>query len=239
MAQRHIVFDTETTGLDPASGHRVVEVGCVELIDYLPTGNAFHRYINPQRDMPPEAEKVHGLSATFLNDKPLFKEISREFLAFVNGDPLVAHNAAFDMKFINAELIAAGHNAIDPATAIDTVKIARRKFPGAPASLDALCRRFGVDLSVRTKHGALLDAELLAEVYLELMGGRQSSFGLGSAEPSISAQKNGQGGLVNQQIQAFPRRHFAPSQAEQEAHQAFIREQLSNPIWEEYESACS
>ena len=170
---REIVFDTETTGLDPASGDRVVEIGCLELVNRLPSGETFHVYLNPERDMPAEAEAVHGLSAAFLADKPLFAQVADEFLAFVGDAPLIAHNASFDMKFINAELKACGRADLSGHKVIDTLKLARQKFPGAPASLDALCRRFGVDNSGRALHGALLDSELLAGVYLELSGGRQ------------------------------------------------------------------
>ena len=170
---REIVFDTETTGLDPASGDRLVEIGGVELVNHIATGQTFHRYINPERDVPAEAFTVHGLSAAFLADKPLFRDVAAEFLDFVGDAKLVIHNAAFDMKFINAELGWAERPSIPWARAVDTLEIARRRFPGAQNSLDALCRRFGIDNSGRTKHGALLDAELLAEVYLELMGGRQ------------------------------------------------------------------
>lgn len=170
---REIVFDTETTGLDPANGDRVVEIGCLELVNRLPSGETFHVYINPERDMPKEAEAVHGLSAAFLKDKPVFAEVVEAFLAFVGEAPLIAHNASFDMKFINAELRACGRPDLSAHKVIDTLAMARQKYPGAPASLDALCRRFGVDNSNRDLHGALIDSELLAGVYLELSGGRQ------------------------------------------------------------------
>jgi DNA polymerase-3 subunit epsilon len=170
---REIVVDTETTGLDPATGDRIVELGAVELVNHMPTGRTFHAYINPQRDVPQEAVEVHGLTAAFLADKPLFAGIAAEFAAFVGDARLVIHNAAFDMKFLNAELGWAGQPTVPWARAVDTLELARRRFPGAQNSLDALCRRFGIDNSGREKHGALLDSELLAEVYLELMGGRQ------------------------------------------------------------------
>ncbi|MBL6762108.1 MAG: DNA polymerase III subunit epsilon [PS1 clade bacterium] len=170
---REIVLDTETTGLDPASGDRIVEIGCLELVNRLPTGETFHVYINPERDMPREAEAVHGLSAGFLADKPLFSQIADDFVAFVKGAALIIHNAAFDMKFLNAELARLGRDDLRDNQIIDTLSMARQKFPGAPASLDALCRRFGVDNSGRDLHGALIDSELLAGVYLELSGGRQ------------------------------------------------------------------
>jgi DNA polymerase-3 subunit epsilon len=175
---REIVLDTETTGLDPAAGDRLVEIGGVELVNHVATGRTFHRYINPERDMPQEAFAVHGLSAAFLADKPVFREVVDGFLEFVGDARLVIHNVAFDMKFLNAELGWAERPSIPWARALDTLDIARRRFPGAQNSLDALCRRFGVDNSGRTKHGALLDAELLAEVYLELMGGRQQGLTL-------------------------------------------------------------
>ena len=171
---REIVLDTETTGLDPFSGHRIVEIGCVEMIGHIRTGNHFHSYLNPERDMPMEAQNIHGLSAEFLKDKPLFKTIARSFLEFIGDDPLIIHNAAFDLKFLNAELDRNGLPLIAMERAIDTVLMARQKFPGSPANLDALCKRFNIDTSARTKHGALLDAELLADVYLEFKGGPPS-----------------------------------------------------------------
>lgn len=170
---REIVLDTETTGLDPNNGDRIVEIGCLEIVNHLPSEKTFHVYINPQRDMPKEAEAVHGLSASFLADKPVFADIADDFLAFIGDDPLVIHNAAFDMKFLNAELAWAGYPSLEKHPVVDTLSMARQKFPGAPASLDALCRRFGVDNSGRDLHGALIDSELLAGVYLELSGGRQ------------------------------------------------------------------
>lgn len=170
---REIVLDTESTGLDPDQGHRVVEIGCVELFNFIPTGKTFQCYINPDRDMPIEAQNVHGLSAEFLSDKPRFEDIAEAFTDFIADSPLIIHNAGFDMKFLNAELRAASYQPIPFDRAVDTVQMARRKYPGQPASLDALCKRFGIDNSARDYHGALLDAQLLAEVYLELRGGRQ------------------------------------------------------------------
>ncbi|MFZ2467879.1 MAG: DNA polymerase III subunit epsilon, partial [Parvibaculum sedimenti] len=170
---RQIVLDTETTGLSPDEGHRLVEVGCLEVFNHVPTGNVFHRYMNPERDMPEGAFRVHGLSAEFLRDKPKFAEVVDEFLEFIGDAELVIHNAGFDMTFLNAELKWVGRPPLAAARAVDTLMIARKRFPGAQNSLDALCRRFNIDNSGRVKHGALLDAELLAEVYLELMGGRQ------------------------------------------------------------------
>lgn len=179
---REIVLDTETTGFDPESGDRIVEIGAVELQGHVPTGNTFHQYINPERSMPQEAFEVHGLGDDFLSDKPVFKAIAQDFVDFIGDAKLVIHNAAFDMKFLNAELKWVGMSAIPWDRATDTLDIARRKFPGSPASLDALCRRYGIDNSSRTLHGALLDSEILAEVYLELIGGRQPDFALGSTE---------------------------------------------------------
>jgi DNA polymerase-3 subunit epsilon len=175
---REIVLDTETTGLDPAKGDRLVEIGAVELINHLTTGKTFHAYVNPQRDVPAEAEAVHGLSTAFLKDKPVFAAVAADFMAFVAGDPLIIHNASFDVSFLNAELDYLGLSPILPERVVDTLQIARRKHPTGPNSLDALCRRCAIDNSKRTKHGALLDSELLAEVYLELIGGRQTALGL-------------------------------------------------------------
>ena len=179
---REIVLDTETTGLDPETGDRLVEIGAVELFNHMPTGQTFHEYLNPQRAMSAEAFAVHGLGDDFLRDKPLFSMVVDDFIAFLGDARLVIHNASFDMKFINAELGWAGRPAIPFDRAVDTLMIARQKFPGSPASLDALCRRFGIDNSGRTLHGALLDSEILAEVYLELIGGRQPGLVLSAAE---------------------------------------------------------
>ena len=223
---REIVLDTETTGLDPFSGHRVVEIGCIELINHVRTGNYFHTYLNPDRDMPREAEAVHGLSSEFLKDKPRFAEVAGSFLEFIGDDPLVIHNAAFDVKFLNAELAVARRPEIDFDRTIDTVLIARKKFPGQPASLDALCKRFSVDLSARTKHGALLDSELLAEVYLELLGGRQSTLGLmaDSNDPTKECT------VVFTGHTDIPARSFPPSLDELAAH-ADMLEKIKAPLW--------
>ena len=183
---REIVLDTETTGLDPASGHRIVEIACLELINHLPSGRQFQRYLNPDRDMPEDAFAVHGLTTSFLADKPRFGDIVAELLAFIDGAPLVIHNAEFDMRFINAELTKLEQPPLGDQ-AVDTLMLARRKFPGSPNSLDALCKRFNIDNSARSLHGALLDAELLAEVYLELIGGRQAGFDLVQAEARAAA----------------------------------------------------
>lgn len=224
---REIVLDTETTGLDPASGHRLVEIGCVELDNHIRTGNFFHAYLNPERDMPREAENVHGLSAAFLADKPLFKNVAPAFLEFIGEAPLVIHNAAFDMKFLNAELDMLGLKLLPMDRAIDTVFMARKQFPGQPASLDALCKRFNIDLAARTKHGALLDAELLADVYLELRGGRQSTLGLVKQSASAEAAEVV---LSFTGHTSIPERHFPPSAEELAAHQNMLNK-LKNPLW--------
>lgn len=223
---REIVLDTETTGLDPASGHRLVEIGCVELVNHIRTGNFFHVYLNPERDMPREAENIHGLSSAFLADKPLFKTVATAFLEFIGDDPLVIHNAGFDMKFLNAELNTVGHKLLDMGRAIDTVMIARKMFPGQPASLDALCKRFAIDSSARTKHGALLDAELLADVYLELRGGRQSTLGLAAgAEEAAQEATMSFSGHTN-----IPERHFPPTADELATHRT-MQSKLKGALW--------
>ncbi|MDH3235221.1 MAG: DNA polymerase III subunit epsilon [Alphaproteobacteria bacterium] len=221
--KREIVLDTETTGLDPKSGHRVVEIGCVELMNHLPTGRTFHRYINPERDMPEQAFAVHGLSISFLEEHPVFAAHAEELIEFLGDAPLVIHNAAFDMGFLNAELGRLDRPLLERTRAIDTMLIARQKFPGAQASLDALCRRFEIDNSARTKHGALLDAELLAEVYLELIGAREPSLAL-SVEDTAPAFERPASRTVR------PPRPHAPSADESEAHAAFL-EKISEPIW--------
>lgn len=220
---REIVLDTETTGLDPHSGHRVVEIGCVELWNHLPTGNHFHVYLNPQRDMPQEAERVHGLSAEFLSDKPIFSSIADAFLEFLQDDPLIIHNAAFDMKFINAELERCGYPEIPMNRATDTVLMARKKFPGQPASLDALCKRFQIDLSARTKHGALLDSELLADVYLELLGGRQVRLVLDTQKQTAETQTQTSNNV-------FIYKEIFPSDDELDRHAGMLSK-LSSPLW--------
>lgn len=223
---REIVLDTESTGLDPFQGHRVVEIGCVELINGLPSGAVFQTYINPERDMPEGAFKVHGLSEKFLQDFPLFKDISLEFLAFIGSDPLVIHNATFDMKFLNAELKWADLKPIEDNQIIDTLLMARKKFPGSPASLDALCRRFDIDNTHREKHGALLDAEILAEVYLELMGGRQKGLFIGTGPSESPALEMGY--AFSKKM--FPKRSFVATKEEQAQHKVFLKE-IKNPIW--------
>ena len=183
---RELVLDTETTGFDPQSGDRIVEIGAVELINQMPTGRTYHQYINPERAMPNDAFEVHGLGDDFLRDKPVFKQIAQEFLDFVKDDTMVIHNASFDMKFLNAELGWLNMKQLPFEQALDTLAIARKRFPGSPASLDALCRRFNIDNSNRTLHGALLDSEILAEVYLELLGGRQPGLVLANSGSNAS-----------------------------------------------------
>lgn len=227
---REIVLDTETTGFDPLTGDRLVEIGCIELFNHIPTGKNFHRYLNPERDMPEAAFRVHGLSTEFLADKPKFAAVADEFVTFLDDAPLIIHNAEFDMKFINYELEKAGKKAIPFQRAIDTVAMARKKFPGSPASLDALCKRFGIDNSNRTLHGALLDAQLLADVYLELLGGRQTGLTLG-AEPAAAAEMSFAKRATPQGDRpARPARPHAPSDAELAAHQSFIGK-LKDAIW--------
>jgi len=227
---REIVLDTETTGFEPTEGHRIVEIGAVELENHMPTGNTYHQYINPERGMPREAFEVHGLGDDFLRDKPVFKQIGRAFLDFIGDAKLVIHNAAFDVKFLNFELKLMGLPTIEWSRAIDTLAIARQKFPGSPASLDALCRRFGVDNSAREKHGALLDSEILADVYLELIGGRQPDFGLAS-QPSKSASS---AAFQVDDWRPRPRPEPLPSRLTEDeaaAHAAFVAKLGDSALW--------
>ncbi|MEE4338844.1 DNA polymerase III subunit epsilon [Erythrobacter sp.] len=230
---REIVFDTETTGLDPTTGDRMVEIGCVEMIGRVPTGATFHAYYNPERDMPIEAERVHGLSSAFLSSKPLFRDSVDELLEFLGDSPLVAHNAGFDFGFLNAELALIGREAIAMERMVDTVAIARKRHPGAKNSLDALCTRYGIDRSHRVKHGALLDAELLAQVYIELTGGRQIGLELAAEVSTTTVARGIAPGSVVPRATDRPRREprpHAPSAAELERHRAFI-EGIENAIW--------
>ncbi|MGF1553088.1 MAG: DNA polymerase III subunit epsilon [Paracoccaceae bacterium] len=222
---REIVLDTETTGLDPRD-HRIVEIGAVELVNHVRTGRDYHVYINPARSMPAEAFRVHGLGDAFLARQPRFAEIADAFLAFIAEAPLVIHNAAFDMGMINAELRRLGRDALPDERAVDTLKIAKRKFPGAQANLDALCKRFGVDNAGRTKHGALLDSELLADVYLELMGGRQRGLSLDAGQGKATGPRDA--------VALRPRpKPLAPrlTEAEAEAHAAFVADLGEAPLW--------
>ncbi|MCX2560021.1 DNA polymerase III subunit epsilon [Acetobacter farinalis] len=221
--KRSILFDTETTGLDPATGDRVIEIAALELVSDLPTGRSFRVLIDPERDVPEEASRVHGFTAADLEGKPKFAEIVDEFLGFIGDDQLIAHNARFDFGFLNAELKRAGRQPLDMARMVDTLDMARERFPGMPNSLDALCRRFGIDLSARTTHNALLDCKLLADVYVELMGGRQHGLGLmadGSHGPSVMYE-----GPVNRRAV-----RVEPTQDELVRHGAFV-EKLKDAVW--------
>jgi len=220
---REIVLDTETTGLSPADGHRIVEIACLELFNRVPTGEHFQRYINPERDMPPDAFKIHGLSEEFLAQHPVFANVVDEFLKYLADAPLVIHNAEFDLRFINAELARLERPPLEAGRATDTVLLARRRFPGAQANLDALCRRFEIDNSARTLHGALLDCELLAEVYLELSGGRQPDLDLSQNRPVAELAAR----TVRQRREARP---HGPSVEELESH-ADLMTKLKDPLW--------
>ena len=231
---REIVFDTETTGLDPKTGDRMVEIGCVEIVNLMPTGRTFHAYYNPERDMPAGAEAVHGLSAAFLSDKPLFRDGAKGLLDFIGEDPLVAHNAGFDFGFLNAELELCGLAAVCTSRMVDTVALARKRHPGAKLSLDALCSRYGIDRSHRVKHGALLDAELLAQVYVELRGGRQIGLELAADAASGSSRDSQQ--PITLQLRPAPvgarrePRPHAASAAELARHAEFVGT-MKAPLW--------
>jgi DNA polymerase-3 subunit epsilon len=227
---REIVFDTETTGLDPLQGHRMVEIGCIELVNRFPSGRLFHRYFNPERDMPAEAFAVHGLSAEFLNDKPRFAEVADELAAFIEDAALVAHNALFDLSFLNAELERCAKQAVARDRLVDTLMLARRRHPAGPNRLDDLCTRYGVDNSRRTKHGALLDAELLAEVYIELIGGRQAS---------LILVDTGRAQMATRRSNIVAQRRPIPialrvREAELEAHAQFGARLGDKAIWLDY-----
>ncbi len=227
---REIILDTETTGLDPKTGDRLVEIGAVEMINLFTTGKSYHQYINPDRSMPREAFDVHGLSDEFLADKPRFEDVADQFLEFIADARLVIHNASFDMGFINTELRKSGRKPIPDDRVLDTLALARRKFPGSPSSLDALCSRFGIDNGHRTKHGALLDSELLAEVYIELMGGKQANLGLTDSDGNAS-------GPAVDLTRIRPRPTPRPvliTEAERTAHAAFIGAMGDKAIWKKY-----
>ncbi|MBH68026.1 MAG: DNA polymerase III subunit epsilon [Rhodospirillaceae bacterium] len=226
---REIVLDTETTGLDPKTGHRLVEIGCIELINHISTGKTYQQYVNPGRDMPTAAFEIHGLSEKFLSEFPVFSEIVDSFLDFIGGDPLIIHNAGFDLGFLNAELDLLGRDSLVLSQIVDTVSMARKVFPGAPVSLDALCRRFGIDNSAREKHGALLDAELLAEVYLELRGGREPGLVLSEIIKNPMSERAEVLPLEKKNVRSS-RPHTAKAD-ELAAHRAFIRT-LKAPLWE-------
>jgi DNA polymerase-3 subunit epsilon len=225
---REIIFDTETTGLNPAGGDRMVEIGCIELVNRVETGRTFHAYFNPDRPMPSEAEAVHGLSDMFLSDKPRFLEKAEDLLEFIADSPLIAHNAAFDFGFLNHELQRCARDPVCLSRMIDTLMLARSRHPGAKHSLDALCTRFGVDRSQRVKHGALLDAQLLAQVYVELTGGRQIGLSLGTAATAAEAVV-----AVHVERIARPARPHAASDEERTRHRGFIA-RLTEPLWERF-----
>lgn len=223
---REIVLDTETTGMDPAKGDKLVEIGCVELMNHLQTGKHYHVYVNPERDIPGEATAIHGITDEFVKDKPVFGEILGDFLEFIGDARLVIHNAEFDVKFLNAELKTFGFPSIDNRRVTDTVKMAREKFPGSPANLDALCRRFGVDNSNRVLHGALLDSQLLAEVYLELLGGRQQGLAIHETKTRVET-------VVEIKDRAFREpRDFSPSKEELSKFDELVAK-LKNPVWKD------
>ena len=233
---REICLDTETTGLDPRDGHKIIEIACVELINKVKTGKVFHSYINPRRDVPNEAFRIHGISTEFLQDKPIFDHIAYKFLDFIRGAKLVIHNAAFDMKFINFELRNLNIDMIKSSEVIDSLLIARTKFPGGQNSLDALCKRFDIDLSKRKKHGALLDAELLSDVYIELMGGAQTGMFFEKvtnannvSSPQINNIAKNDSDDFSKKI--IPSRNFKPSEADLENHKKFILKNFKNNLW--------
>jgi len=232
---REIVLDTETTGMEPADGDKIVELGCLEIINGVPTGRTLHHYINPERDIPAGATAVHGITSEFVRGKPIFSQIYTEFLDFIGEDAtLVIHNAPFDLKFLNHELKKVGHKGLQGRKIVDRVLMARQKYPGSPASLDALCRRFNIDLSSRTLHGALLDSQLLAEVYLEMLGGRQHGLGLQASSP-LQAAQDAAGPVSAQAVRSkkerVPRPH-APTDEEKTAFEALLAK-LKNPLWKE------
>jgi DNA polymerase-3 subunit epsilon len=228
---REIVLDTETTGLDPAQGHRLVELGCIELLNRIPTGATFHAYFNPERDMPAEALAIHGLSDEFLKDKPLFADVADEFLVFIGADaPLVIHNAAFDHGFLNAELKRIERAPIARERLVDTLMLARRKHPAGPNRLDDLCARYGIDNSRRDKHGALLDAEILAEVYVELIGARQAQLGLAE---NGAARGHGRGGVATSRARPAALESRI-GEAERAAHRKFVASLGESALWREY-----
>ena len=232
---REIVLDTETTGLDPKNGDRLIEIGCIELIDRRPTGKEYHVFINPERDVPIEAQNVHGISTEFLKDKPLFRAVAGDFMTFIGGDTLVIHNASFDIGFLNAELARLKRPVIEMMRVVDTLAMARRKHPAGPNTLDALCKRYGIDNTKRIKHGALMDSLLLAEVYIELLGERQKTLILASASAPSARGANGRMAAT---VKAMPRPVALPSrltEAELAAHAAFLAPLGEKAIWNRYE----
>ena len=233
---REIVFDTETTGFDPKTGDRIVEIGCIELVNHIVTGHTFHVYINPERSMPRAAFEVHGLSDEFLSDKPKFAEIAEDFAAFIQDARLVAHNADFDVKFVNAEFARVGMPPISNDRVVDTLALAKRKHTTGPYSLDALCNRYGIDNSRREFHGALLDSELLAEVYVELLGGRQAALGLVTEDPGRGGRKSAGGTSSSSTTRRTRETPLAPRLADDElaAHRAFVAKMGDGSVWRKY-----
>lgn len=234
---RQIVFDTETTGFDPEKGDRIVEIGAVEIIDYIPTGRSLDQLINPERPIPEDSTKIHGITDDHVKDKPTWAEFCDEFLNFVGDAELVAHNAGFDMNFINFQLLEANHASIEPSRFLDSLKLAKKKFPASPASLDALCRRFHIDLSVRAeRHGALVDSELLAKVWLELNGGHQLNFFSEQKEEKPQNSQETQNFDPQPQIQRTQKeiRIFELNDQEKEAHRSFLDEHMTDPIWKKF-----
>jgi DNA polymerase-3 subunit epsilon len=230
---REIVLDTETTGLDPKNGHRLIEIGGIEIFNRIPTGREFHCFINPERDVPAEAQEIHGISTEFLLDKPLFRDIAGDFLAFIGDDALVIHNAQFDVMFLNHELGLIGENLLSFARVVDTLALARRRHPAGPNTLDALCKRYGIDNSQRTKHGALLDSALLAEVYVELLGERQATFGLQSpgANGNGAERRGGKRDAARPRVEPLPPRFTA---SEIDAHREFVGKLGAKALWLRY-----
>lgn len=227
---REIVLDTETTGLDAANGDRMIELGCIEIVNRIPTGREFHRYLNPERDIHPDAVAVHGLTTDFLRDKPLFKDVADDFLAFIGNAPLVAHNATFDLGFINAELDRLRRPVLPYDRVVDTLALARRRHPAGPNTLDALCKRYGIDLSRRTKHGALLDSMLLASVYVELLGERQAALVFSGAGGAAGTVRANAGKAVQRAAPLAP----MLSDEDEAAHRAFVESLGPNPLWLQY-----
>jgi DNA polymerase-3 subunit epsilon len=228
---REICLDTETTGLDPKSGHKIVEIACVEIIDKVRTGRFFHTYINPQRDMPDEAFRIHGISGEFLSDKPVFDKVAAEFLEFIKDAKLVIHNAAFDLKFLNHELSTIGLETLNSKNVIDSLILARTKFPGSPNSLDALCKRFNIDLSKREKHGALLDTELLVDVYVELMGGAQGGLMFGANKNDKKVSTIDENFVIKKLQTSLPKRDFPASEESLQIHQEFVKKNFKSNFW--------
>ncbi|MBW8271186.1 DNA polymerase III subunit epsilon [Caldovatus aquaticus] len=228
---RQVLLDTETTGLDPALGDRILEIAAIELVNLVPTGRVLHHLLDPEREVPEEATRVHGFTAAMLRGKPKFADILDELLAFLADDPIVAHNAPFDFAFLDAELARCGRPPLDRARMVDTLELAKRRFPGLPNSLDALCRRFGIDLSQRTTHNAVLDCRLLAQVYLELMGGRQPGLGLAAARIAVAAPAAGPAAGGAAPPPARTPRPIVPSEAELAAHAEFVARKLKDALW--------